>query len=681
MDKNELIMKIMNTMAKMSEAETAKRSIYDLLVEICTFLHAEAAGIIRFNKKSGKTSIFDACPGVFGEDLFLEKIKKIESVANLLGKFEKNFWSAENSCEPSSNDQKKDSFKDDKGLLRLTGLSSLIFCPVEDSSEKNELFLCVMNLDAEIVPKNKDKKNLFIKSLAEISDILLTARKNFLHANKEHQALKLITNINTLLNKNENLPAIAKTTAKKTAKLLDSDACSVIISEANQLRFFAASGNKGNIIENLTLPKDSGIAGKVIKQGRAYISQNAQTDPDFNPYIDIVSKYNTQNLMAVPMKTSSRIIGVIEVVNKKQNQEFTSEDLQLLKDLAYQLTLIFEQIISKEKISHLEMDQSKLISSGKQKINELEINIKKALDELKKAQTINATLSGQFKFTANELSQTRIYLNDSISALKIAENKNLAAQQELNDLKEAQEVFMASYENETPEKRLFKIVSFFEELITGSLNPLKRISDISHLFTEGGLSFRDKKEISVDLLEHTDRLERLLAMVYHVTRFICGKTLLSNIDVHDINRILLLQIERLSEIAARKSCTIKYIPQSASPLMARVSIRAIEHLVFILIDNSVKYAKKGQQNIFVKSEQINKSIHITIKDEALGIEARFIEKIFKPFFRVPGSNRYAGGLGIGLALAKAIAGAHGGNLTIKSSPGIGTTIKITLPIL
>ncbi len=175
---------------------------------------------------------------------------------------------------------------------------------------------------------------------------------------------------------------------------------------------------------------------------------------------------------------------------------------------------------------------------------------------------------------------------------------------------------MASYENETPEKRLFKIVSFFEELITGSLNPLKRISDISHLFMEGGLSFRDKKDISVDLLEHTDRLERLLAMVYHVTRFVCGKTLLSNIDIHDINRILLLQIERLSEIASRNSCTIKYIPQSANPMMSRVSIRAIEHLVFLLIDNSVKYAKKGKQNIFVKSEQINKSIHITIKDEA-----------------------------------------------------------------
>jgi signal transduction histidine kinase/GAF domain-containing protein len=654
----------------------------------------------------GESKITESCPGILGRESFNEKIKKIETAINLLGDFQELLAP----CSVLEIESDKSSPKNK--LLKLTGLKSLILSPIDQPADQHaeqanqqadqqadqqaeqaeqadqqaeqsaanrpRLFLCIMNCT---------DKNSLLNDPALISDItralqiLLKIREDILRADRTHQALMLITRINTLLNDNKSLSELAHETAGKTADLLDSEGCSIIIAETGQLRFFAASGNRGEIIEKLSLPNNTGIAGKVMAQGREYIAENAQADPDFNPYIDIVSKYKTRNLMAVPMKTSERIIGVIEVVNKKEDQKFTADDLKLLKDLAFQLTLIFEQVITKDKIYKLEHGKNKELTGKTKIIESLKSDLTMANTNLLAANESNRMLSDQLNLCTSELIKVSQFYNETKNALDYSQAREMSLKKELSDIKEAQEVFLASYENETPEKRLYKIVSFFEEVTAGSMNPISKIHDISRLFKEGGLSFRDKKDISADLLDHTERLERLVSMMYHMTRFICGKTLLTNIEVCDINRVLLLQLERLSEFASRKSCMIKYIPDSSGALMSRISIRALEHLIFILVDNSVKYCKKKNQKIFVKSEKTSQSVDITIKDEGIGIESRFLKKVFEPYFRVPGSSRFADGLGLGLALAKAITGAHGGTITLRSSPETGCSVKITLPMI
>ena len=66
---------------------------------------------------------------------------------------------------------------------------------------------------------------------------------------------------------------------------------------------------------------------------------------------------------------------------------------------------------------------------------------------------------------------------------------------------------------------------------------------------------------------------------------------------------------------------------------------------------------------------------IEVRDTGVGIPAENVGKIFEPFFTTK-----EGGTGLGLAIARQIVVDHGGSLTCESSPGVGTTFRLVLPI-
>jgi histidine kinase len=71
---------------------------------------------------------------------------------------------------------------------------------------------------------------------------------------------------------------------------------------------------------------------------------------------------------------------------------------------------------------------------------------------------------------------------------------------------------------------------------------------------------------------------------------------------------------------------------------------------------------------------------LTVTDTGIGLAAGDLERVFERFYRVHGVDRPPGGSGIGLAIARAVARAHGGDLVAASEgPGRGTTFTLRLP--
>ena len=74
------------------------------------------------------------------------------------------------------------------------------------------------------------------------------------------------------------------------------------------------------------------------------------------------------------------------------------------------------------------------------------------------------------------------------------------------------------------------------------------------------------------------------------------------------------------------------------------------------------------------------TVAVTVADEGRGIPPEALSRVMEPFYMVDKSRaRRQGGSGLGLALCRRIAEAHGGALTIESEPGAGTRVTVTLP--
>ncbi len=97
-----------------------------------------------------------------------------------------------------------------------------------------------------------------------------------------------------------------------------------------------------------------------------------------------------------------------------------------------------------------------------------------------------------------------------------------------------------------------------------------------------------------------------------------------------------------------------------------------------LIANAIKFRRGNPAQIHVSAKQDAESIIISIRDNGIGIEPEYKERIFDVFQRLHSSAKYEG-TGIGLAICKRIVERHGGQLWVQSEPGVGSTFLIRLP--
>lgn len=104
---------------------------------------------------------------------------------------------------------------------------------------------------------------------------------------------------------------------------------------------------------------------------------------------------------------------------------------------------------------------------------------------------------------------------------------------------------------------------------------------------------------------------------------------------------------------------------------------ALKRLVANLVENAVKYGGSARGRVFAESGQAI----IEIDDEGPGIRPSEMERVFDPFYRgEPSRSRETGGAGLGLAVVRSIARAHGGDVTLKNRPGKGLTARVALPL-
>ena len=108
--------------------------------------------------------------------------------------------------------------------------------------------------------------------------------------------------------------------------------------------------------------------------------------------------------------------------------------------------------------------------------------------------------------------------------------------------------------------------------------------------------------------------------------------------------------------------------------------RQIVSAITNLVDNAIKYSEPGSA-VHVTCGREGESVVISVRDGGIGIPSRDLQRIFERFYRVDQArSRATGGTGLGLSIVRHVAQAHGGEVTVESVEGEGSTFRFVLPL-
>jgi cell cycle sensor histidine kinase DivJ len=168
----------------------------------------------------------------------------------------------------------------------------------------------------------------------------------------------------------------------------------------------------------------------------------------------------------------------------------------------------------------------------------------------------------------------------------------------------------------------------------------------------------------------------LINSVLDMSKIEAGKFELSE-ELFDLEDAAQSAVRILNIPAERAGVTLKLdiAPQSRRIFADR---RAITQILVNLLSNGVKYTPPGGE--VVVSARARHGIEIQVRDTGTGISKADLERLGRPFEQVENSEvRAKEGTGLGLALVKSLAQMHGGEATLDSALGDGTTVTVRLP--
>jgi HD-GYP domain-containing protein (c-di-GMP phosphodiesterase class II) len=156
--------------------------------------------------------------------------------------------------------------------------------------------------------------------------------------------LQRLQEISAILNSSLNPVEIRRKVVEAVIVLMESDTGSLLLLDkvTQELYFDVALGEKGNKVKDVRLALGEGISGYVAKTGKPLIVNSVQNDSRFSKKADQQTGFLTRNVICVPVFAKDKLLGVLEAVNKKEDDLFDDEDLHILTGLGNQVGIAIE---------------------------------------------------------------------------------------------------------------------------------------------------------------------------------------------------------------------------------------------------------------------------------------------------------------------------------------------------
>lgn len=236
---------------------------------------------------------------------------------------------------------------------------------------------------------------------------------------------------------------------------------------------------------------------------------------------------------------------------------------------------------------------------------------------------------------------------------------------------------------QSEEIKTLKEVSNYRKEFLGNVShelktPIFNIQGYLHTLIDGGI---DDPGINKRYLEKaSDNLERLNNIVQDLEIISQIETNELTLDLIRFNIVDLIKdvLNDLEMKAAPKAITLKLENGIPHTIFVKADRERVRQVLVNLISNSIRYGKQSGTTI-VTVFDVNENVLIEVSDNGIGIPEQHLPRLFERFYRVDKSrSRELGGTGLGLSIVKHIIEAHGQTISVRSTPGVGSTFGFTL---
>ena len=241
------------------------------------------------------------------------------------------------------------------------------------------------------------------------------------------------------------------------------------------------------------------------------------------------------------------------------------------------------------------------------------------------------------------------------------------------DLTESRRMARAEREARAQAEDAVRARDAFLALVTHDLrNPLTAVRGYAQLMQRRGVYIERAVE---QILTQTHHQERLIGDLLDVAQLEAGRLELrrQQCDLLPIVRTAVAQ----TRTASRQHTIRRRAP--GKPLIGTWDPDRLSQILQNLLSNAVKYSPDASE-IQVVVERSASEASVSIRDQGLGISPEALPRLFDRFYRGHAAGGQVGGLGLGLAIVKGLVEAHGGQISVESAPGQGSTFRFTLPL-
>lgn len=525
------------------------------------------------------------------------------------------------------------------------------------------------------------------REIAVLADAAETMRNNLHVANasladqaamseKARRAKEIQAHLLTEVQGAPDLPTAGTTIVSRTAEAVGAKHGALYLRQSDERGRFALTASYA-FHRRKDLPNSFGLGDGLVGQCALEGSRIEITDAP-GDYVEIVSglgKTAPVSLMLMPIKFESEVVGVLELAGLRL---FSDDDIELVESIALGAGVAISAIESAGKTA----DLLKMSQAQTEELQVQEEELRAANDQLTQREDQLSAQNAELEETTEELRSQQEELRASSERLEAQAQTLEDKNSELHRLSETLEAKAEELAVSSRYKSEF-LANMSHELRT----PLNSILILAGLLSESDDPLTDKQQEFAETIQQSGKdLLNLIDEVLDLAKVESGSLHFEREPI-EVNELVGFLERTFHPIAQHKGVDFSVVVGDNAPQQFTSDNTRVKQIAKNLVANAIKFTDKGSVTVQIskagdtQGNQGDGYLALAVVDTGIGIDEKDHNLIFESFQQAGrGTTRKYGGTGLGLAISRELARNLGGEITLHSALGQGSTFTCYLPV-